>query len=129
MISSGRHGFIGCAKTEAGLEAVRKRLRERVALYASTPEYRPMLKMHGWENKFSAFIDLAREGKWEEMGDHVTDEMLDEYTVVGTPEEVPGKLKARFGGVTQRVQLDDEWFEDMSGDDISELVGAIQEIE
>ncbi len=128
-IDLGGHGFIGCAKTEAGLEAVRKRLRERVALYASTPEYRPMLEMHGWENKFSAFIDLAREGKWEEMGDHVTDEMLDEYTVVGTPEEVPEKLAARFGGVTQRVQLDDEWFEDMSSDDISKLVGAIQEIE
>lgn len=128
-IDLGGHGFIGCAKTEAGLEAVRKRLRERVALYASTPEYRPMLEMHGWESKFSAFIDLAREGKWEEMGDHVTDEMLDEYTVVGTPEEVPGKLAARFGGVTQRVQLDDEWFEDMSDDDISKLVAAIREIE
>lgn len=125
----GGHGFIGCAKTEAGLEAVRKRLRERVALYASTPEYRPMLEMHGWQDKFSVFIELAREGKWEEMGDHVTDEMLDEYTVVGTPEEVPGKLAARFGGVTQRVQLDDEWFEDMSDADIGSLVAAIRRIQ
>jgi len=128
-IDLGGHGFIGCAKTEAGLEAVRKRLRERVALYASTPEYRPMLEMHGWENKFSAFIELAREGKWEEMGDHVTDEMLDEYTIVGRPEEVPQKLAARFGGVTQRVQLDDEWIEDMSDNDMRELVAAIRKIE
>ncbi len=127
-IDLGGHGFIGCARTEAGLEAVRKRLRERVALYASTPEYRPMLEMHGWANKFSTFIDLAREGKWEEMGDHVTDEMLEEYAVVGTPDQVPGKLAARFGGVTQRVQLDDEWFEDMSDADISGLVATIQEI-
>lgn len=128
-IDLGGHGFIGCAKTNAGLEAVRKRLRERIALYASTPEYRPMLEMHGWENKFSTFIELAREGKWEEMGDHVTNEMLDEYTVVGTPEEVPQKLAARFGGVTQRVQLDDEWIEDMSDADMSELVAAIQMID
>ena len=127
-IDLGGHGFIGCAKSEAGLEAVRKRLRDRVALYASTPEYRPMLEMHGWDDKFSAFIDMARAGKWEEMGDLVTDEMLDEYTVVGTPAEVPQKLKARFGGITQRVQLDDEWFEDMSDNDISELVAAIQQI-
>ena len=128
-IDLGGHGFIGAAKTETGLEAVKKRLRERVALYASTPEYRPMLEMHGWESKFSAFIDLAREGKWEEMGDHVTDEMLDEYCVVGTPEEVAKKLAARFGGVTQRVQLDDEWFEDMSDADIRDLVAAIKKIE
>ena len=124
----GGHGFIGCAKSEAGLELVRKRLRERVALYASTPEYRPMLEMHGWGDMFSAFIDMAREGKWQEMGDLVTDEMLDEYTVVGTPEDVPRKLEARFGGVTQRVQLDDEWFEDLSDADIGALVGAIRQI-
>ena len=128
-IDLGGHGFIGCAKTNAGLEAVRKRLRERIALYASTPEYRPMLELHGWENKFSAFIELAREGKWEEMGDHVTDEMLDEYTVVGTPEEVPQKLSERFGGITQRVQLDDEWIEDMSDEDMSKLVAALQMID
>ena len=124
----GGHGFIGCGKTEADLEAVRKRLRRRVGLYASTPEYRPMLEMHGWENVFSPLIDLAREGKWAEMGDLVTDEMLDEYTVVGTLEDLPGKLKARFGGVTCRVQMDDEWFEGMSDDDIRTLVTAIQQI-
>ena len=87
-----------------------------------------MLEMHGWENKFSAFIDMARAGKWEEMGDLVSDEMVDEYAVVGTPKEVAGKLEARFGGVTQRVQLDDEWFEDLSDGDIRELVGTIQRI-
>jgi probable F420-dependent oxidoreductase len=127
-IDLGGHGFIGCGKTKADLEAVRKRLRERVGLYASTPEYRPMLEMHGWENKFSPLIDLAREGKWSEMGDLVTDEMLDEYTIVGTPGELPGKLKARFGGVTQRVQMDDEWFEGMSDGDIRALVKAIRQI-
>ncbi len=128
-IDLGGHGFIGCSKTAAGLEAVNKRLRERVALYASTPEYRPMLEMHGWEDKFSDFIGLAREGKWAEMGNHVSDEMLEEYCVVGTPEEVPKKLAERFGGVTQRVQLDDEWFEDMSDADIRDLVAAIKKID
>ena len=124
----GGHGFIGCAKTEAGLEAVRKRLRERVALYATTREYLPMLEMHGWQDLFTPLLEMARQGKWAEMGDLVTDEMLDEYTVVGTPEEVPQKLAARFGGVTQRVQLDDEWFEELADDDIRALVAAIQKI-
>ena len=62
------------------------------------------------------------------MGDLVTDEMLDEYAIVGTPEEVPQKLKARFGGLTQRIQMDDEWFEEMSESDIEKLVKAIQKI-
>lgn len=127
-IDLGGHGFIGCAKTESGLEVVRKRLRARIALYASTPEYRPMLEMHGWGHMFSDFIDLARADKWDEMGALVTDEMLTEYTVVGTPEELPEKLKARFGGVTQRVQMDDEWIEELSDNDHRTLIAAIKKI-
>ena len=128
-IDLGSHGFIGCAKTEAGLETVRKNLRERIALYAPTKEYLPMLELHGWQDLFTPLIEMSREGKWVEMGNLVTDEMLDQYTVVGTPDELPGKLAARFGGVTQRVLLDDEWFEELEDDDISALVAAIQEIE
>ena len=127
-IDLGGHGFIGCAKTEAGLEEVRRRLRLRVALYASTPEYKPMLEMHGWGDKFQGFLDMARDGKWDEMGVLVSDDMLEEYCVVGTPEEVPKKLKARFGGITQRVQMDDEWIQEMSDDDMRALVAAIRKI-
>ena len=58
----------------------------------------------------------------------MSDEMVEQYAVVGTPQEVPGKLEARFGGVAQRVQLDDEWFEELTEADIRELVGAIQRI-
>ena len=128
-IDLGGHGFIGASKTPSGLDAVHKRLRERIGLYASTPEYRPMLKMHGWDNKFSDFIGLAREGKWEEIGNHISDKMLEEYCVVGTPDDVVKKLAERFGGVTQRVQLDDEWFEDMSDPDIRDLVANIKKID
>jgi probable F420-dependent oxidoreductase len=128
-IDLGGHGFIGASKTASGLDAVHKRLRDRVGLYASTPEYKPMLDMHGWDDKFSDFIGLAREGKWDEIGDHVSDEMLEEYCVVGTPDDVVKKLKERFGGITQRVQLDDEWFEDMSDEDIRDLVANIKKID
>ena len=127
-IDLGGHGFFGCGKSDADLDAVRKRLLERVALYASTPEYLPMLEMHGWQDKFPAFLDMARGGKWTEMGELVSDEMLDEYAVIGTPAELPGKIEARFGGLTQRVQLDDEWFEGLSDADIRALVAAIRRI-
>jgi probable F420-dependent oxidoreductase len=125
----GSHGFIGCARTNEGLERVRKGLRERIALYASTPDYKKLLDMHGWGDKLSVFIDMARQGQWEEMGNLVTDEMLDEYAVVGTPDELPGKLRARFGGIVKRIQLDDEWFDGLSDDDVRSLVASIQAIQ
>ena len=87
-----------------------------------------MLEMHGWGHMFSDFIDLARADKWDEMGALVTDDMLTEYTVVGTPEELPEKLKARFGGITQRVQMDDEWIEELSDNDHRKLIAAIKKI-
>jgi probable F420-dependent oxidoreductase len=127
-IDLGNHGFIGCARGEDALQRVRTGLRERIALYASTPDYKKMLDMHGWGDKLSTFIEMAREGKWQAMGDLVTDEMIEEYAVVGTPEEIPGKLKSRFGGITQRIQLDEEWFDGLSDDDIRTLVQGIQAI-
>ena len=124
----GSHGFIGCAKSEAGLAQVRRGLRERIALYASTPDYKKMLEMHGWGDKLSQFIEMARAGKWQAMGELVTDQMLEQYAVVGTPDEVPAKLAERFGGVVSRIQLDEEWFEELSDDDIGALVSAIKQI-
>ena len=62
------------------------------------------------------------------MGEHVTDDMFDEYAVSGTPTEVVRKLEARFGGITQRIQLDEEWFDGLSDDEIRSLVKSIQAI-
>tara|TARA_A100001037_G_scaffold67521_1_gene59950 strand:+ start:1051 stop:2073 length:1023 start_codon:yes stop_codon:yes gene_type:complete len=122
----GSHGFIGCAKDAAGLDAVRRRLRERIALYASTPDYKALLEMHGWGHLLSTFIEMTRENRWEEMGHLVSDEMLEQYAVVGTLEDLPRLVADRFGGLVQRVQLDDEWFEGLSDDDIRQLVSALQ---
>ena len=48
------------------------------------------MELHGWEDKLSTFIQMTKEGKWKEMGDLVTEEMMDEYAVVGTIDELPG---------------------------------------
>jgi|TARA_B110000967_G_scaffold190405_1_gene215099 probable F420-dependent oxidoreductase len=124
----GSYGFIGCANTEEGLERVRKGLKQRVAFYASTPEYEKMLDLHGWDVNLSDFISMAREHKWEEMGDLVSDEMLKAYAVVATPEELPAALKKRFGGYVDRLQIDETWFDGLSDDEIAALVVKLKQI-
>jgi len=124
----GSYGFIGCANTEEGLERVRKGLKQRVAFYASTPEYEKMLDLHGWDVNLSDFISMAREHKWEEMGDLVSDEMLEAYAVVATPEELPAALKKRFGGYVDRLQIDETWFDGLSDDEIAALVVKLKQI-
>ena len=81
-IDLGSYGFIGCSTTDEGLERMRNGLKERVALYAATPEYKEMLDMHGWQVNLGDFIDMARAQKWREMAELVSDEMLQTYAVI-----------------------------------------------
>lgn len=77
--------------------------RSQIAFYGSTPAYRPVLALHGWEAAHDEFRDLARDGKWREMAALVDDEMLDAFAVVGGPAEIGPKLLARCQGVVDRV--------------------------
>ncbi len=123
----GSYGFIGCANSDEGLERMRTGLKERVALYASTPEYEKMLDMHGWDVNLSDFIEMSRENRWAEMGNLVSDDMLDAYAVVERPEDLPAALTRRFDSHIGRIQLDESWFDGLSDGEIKTLVTAIKE--
>jgi probable F420-dependent oxidoreductase len=77
--------------------------RNQIAFYGSTPAYLPVLQVHGWEGMQLQWSQMAREGKWLEMAASVTDEMLDTFAVVGSPEQVAAKIMARCEGLMDRV--------------------------
>lgn len=85
------------------LEAAIFSARSQIAFYGSTPAYKPVLSVHGWEGFQQHWSDLAREGKWIEMAASVTDEMLETFALVGTPEQVAKKMKTRCGGKMDRL--------------------------
>jgi probable F420-dependent oxidoreductase len=124
----GSYGFIGCATTDEGLQKVRGGLKERVALYASTPEYKQMLEMHGFGVSVSDFIEMARQKKWKEMGSLVSDEMLDAYALVAKPADLPAAIAKRYGAHVNRMQIDETWFDGLSDSQISDLVASIRKI-
>lgn len=127
-INLGSYGFVGCANSDEGIDRVVEGLKERVALYSSTPEYEKMLELHGWDVKLSDFIEMAREQKWKEMARLVSDEMLSAYAVIEKPENLPAALKKRYGGYVDRIQIDETWIDGLSDDDIQNLVTAIKQI-
>ena len=124
----GGYGFIGCANSDEGIDKVVKGLKERVALYSSTPEYKEMLEMFSWNVNVGDFIELSRENKWEEMGHLVSDEMLEAYAVIAKPDDLPSALKKRYGGKVDRIQIDETWFEGLSDDQVAKLVAEIKKI-
>lgn len=94
--------FVATGHTKPHIAAARQSVRAQIAFYASTPTYRAVLDLHGWEigPRLSA---LARRGEWETMADMVDDSMVDEVAVTGPPEEIGEKLRARYGSRLQRV--------------------------
>jgi probable F420-dependent oxidoreductase len=79
--------------------------RFNLAFYGSTPSYRVTLQAHGWENLQGELNALSKAGRWEEMPGLITDEILEEICVVGTPDSAARLIHARYGGIADRVAL------------------------
>lgn len=85
------------------IEASRAIYTKQIAFYGSTPAYRPVLELHGWGDLQSELNRLSKLGKWDEMGTLITDDVLAEFAVVGTPDEVVTGLRDRYPHVDRTV--------------------------
>ncbi len=95
--------FIVMGEDDAEIAAARRETKERIAFYASTPAYRPVLELHGWGELQPELNALSKAGEWVAMGERITDDMLDAFAVVGAPEEIPKLILARYGDIVDRV--------------------------
>jgi len=48
---------------------------------------------------------MTRAGRWEEMAAEIDDEELDTFAIVAPYEEVKGAIEARFGGLSDSIEL------------------------
>jgi len=84
-------------------ERVAQATRQRIAFYASTPSYRHILALHGWEELHERLHALSRAGAWAQMADLIDDEVLDAFAVIAEPEDVMAAVHDRFAGQVNRV--------------------------
>src|ERR1700689_4332839 len=82
---------------DAEMEAAVQGVKAQLAFYGSTPAYRPVLALHGWGDLHTELNLLSKKGEWVQMADLITDDIVDAFAVVGTPDEVPGKILGRYG--------------------------------
>jgi probable F420-dependent oxidoreductase len=97
--------FVISGESEEEIEEEREKMRAQISFYASTPTYRTVLEAHGWEEVGERLGRLARDKRWDEMSDLVTDEMLGAFAVEAAPDEVRGVLNERYEGLIDRVAL------------------------
>ncbi len=95
--------MIAVGRDEATLARAVDVLRNRIAFYACTVAYKPVLDIHGWGDMQEEFIRLNRAHDKAAMAALVTDEMLETIGIVGTPEAVVAEMRDRLGGVIQRT--------------------------
>jgi len=80
-------------------------VRSQIAFYASTPSYRAVMKLHGWEDVAVELSTLAARGKWGDMPSLINDEILEGFTVVSSVSELPHGLLERYQRLADRLTV------------------------
>jgi probable F420-dependent oxidoreductase len=92
--------------------------RMQIAFYASTPSYKAVMDFHGWGETAEKLSVFAAKGEWVEMPMLITDEMLNEFCLMTTQDNLTFDLKKRYDGIADRLTLytpfvpkeKDEWW-------------------
>ena len=95
--------FVVTGQDDAGVEESKLLTKSQIAFYASTPSYRPVLEMHGWQDLAPQLNSLLRRNRWDDMHQLISDEMLEQFAVVAPPDELPYKLRERYQGLLDRA--------------------------
>jgi probable F420-dependent oxidoreductase len=90
-------------KSESEVAANWEKQRSMLGFLYSTPAYWPSLELFGWQDKGQQLLDLTREGRWEQMAEVVTDEMLERFVPRGTYDEIAEVYLERYGDLTKRI--------------------------
>ncbi len=98
--------FLAIGENDTEVEAAKRAQKQRIAFYASTRTYHAVLEFHGWTDVGMKLHQLSVEGKWQEMAGVISDEMLEEFAIVGRYDELVPKLKERCGSIFSTVLLD-----------------------
>jgi len=97
--------IVSTGGTDAEREQADAGTRRLLAFYGSTPAYRPVLAAHGWEDLQPELNALSKQGRWEEMGGLIDDEVLHTIAACGTPADVARHIRDRVDGVADTVCL------------------------
>ena len=95
--------FVVTGKTEEELAEATVNTRRQIAFYGSTPAYKPVLDSIGAGDLQGELNAMSKQGRWEEMGTLITDDILTAFAVVGEPGSVAGQIKSRYGDIIDRT--------------------------
>ncbi len=98
--------FVISGKDEESFEREKTNAKNRIAFYGSTPAYKNVLGVHGWGEMQLDLNQMSKQGRWQEMGEMITDEMLNVFGIMDEPGNLVARIKTRFDGLIDRTSGD-----------------------
>lgn len=80
-------------------------VRAQIAFYASTPSYRRVMALHGWEDIAQELSALASRGNWGEMPSLIDETMLSTFAIVTNIADLRSALLEKYGDLVDRLGL------------------------
>tara|TARA_Y100001934_G_scaffold204968_1_gene242354 strand:- start:1215 stop:2222 length:1008 start_codon:yes stop_codon:yes gene_type:complete len=114
--------FVVTGKNEEELEQAKGATRQQIAFYGSTPAYKPVLDSLDAGELQGDLNAMSKQGRWVEMGQLITDDLLDAFAVVGEPKDVAGQILSRYGDVIDRTSAA---YANLSRPDRQEIIGQL----
>ena len=100
--------------------------RARIAFYASTPGYIGAFEHLGLGDLARRASVYSREQRWEELPGMISDDVLQQFAVVGTYDEIGRKLVDRYGGLVTDVEFSIAVSDDDDRETLRKLAREIQ---
>jgi probable F420-dependent oxidoreductase len=98
-------GFVATGPDDAAVAAEMDRVRGRIAFYASTRTYLPILALHGLDGLNHRLHALSVAGRWQEMPSLVSDDVVRIFAACGTYPEIAKIIEERWGGAADSIDL------------------------
>lgn len=118
--------LVASARTEEELIPKVRDARARIAFYASTPGYRAAFEHLDLGDLATAAAALSKEQRWEELPEMISDEVLHQFVVIGTYDEIGTRLLERYGSVVTDTEFSIAVRDDDDLQTLTELASTIQ---
>jgi probable F420-dependent oxidoreductase len=95
--------FVVTGATEEAMTQAAAATRKQIAFYGSTPAYKPVLESIGAGDLQGELNTMSKQGRWDAMGELITDDILKEFAVISEPNGIADAMLARFGDIVDRT--------------------------
>lgn len=98
----------GFVATGPDADAVRRQMdwvRYRLGFYGSTRTYAPVLDLHGWHDLSEKLHRMSKEGRWHEMANEISDEVVHEFAACAPYADLRAVMEKRFGGLSDAMAI------------------------